>query len=747
MEPFGRAGIYRNLILASFALVILFGGCGGGGGGGTSGAVEQLATVQGIVTDEAGNPLDNALVIVGESSWAGHSGRDGSFAIPNVRYGSHPVRAIRNGRDLGMLSSVSVSAKCVDVGEVKLPPPSVAAPALTNLRLTPSSGPDGTLVTARVEAANLGSSGTVTLASPELEKTWLMTLETGTTYKASVTIAARSGIAAYRFFAAGIDGTKAGVAEQGAVFTLTGAAAANANVSGVWKFYSSRTSPTPEDTASFFWIHQDGTTLVVLSHPGSSSGSVSGNSLNCSLTDSGGRTYTATGTVQGTKIEGTWTRTGGDSGTFVAYRVMEEGNVPSDLGNGPVTISPGQYFDLSAGTASATGDFRFLASAGFGFFAATYGASEPEDRSENGFRVELAFQPLLDPSMTWLDNSTVFAPSASYVPCILLVKTGEGRYGILWISSATAGGMTFRYFYPYRGNSYTWGTPPAVSGLAASGPVQQGDNVVAGWTGTAGGSASIVRYDTWIDSPGTMAESVASPARNFGTPGLSVGTHTLFVKAVQSDRLESAVGSVTFSVVPLVMQATIGLTNVDSGTGTGTMSLLRTSFGLTTNGFNAAPPDFLSVGSPQLLPASPVLGQTWSHSGISNGYTINTTATVTSLSETVTVTAGTFSNCLRIEESNSFDPAYVASSGGRAVSHRTRWFAPGVGPVKYEAVYVDASLTVVVTATGQLVSRSLAYTAPNNLWPLAVGNSWVIQETDPLAPGQLPCTWSVTTAQ
>lgn len=737
-------GTVRRPVIVSICAALALCGCGGGGGGSsapTVGPTVQSATVQGVVTDDAGNPVDDALVIVGTSSWTCRTGRDGSFAVPNVPHGNHPIRVIKNGHDLGQQASVLVSGAFKDAGEILLPAPSAGAPVLSNLRLDPATGPDNTQVTARVEASNVGSAGTVILASPELEKTWTMALETGTTYKVLPAIAAKSGITTYRFFAAAIDGTKAGDAPPGVVFTLTGAAAGNVNISGIWKFYAARTSPAPEDTTSLLWIHQEGTSLTIVSHPGSSSGSVSGNTVSFSMTDSEGGTYSVSGTVQGTKIEGTWSNTGGDSGTFVAYWVMEEANVPNNPGSGPATIGSGQYFDLSTGAASASsGDFRFNIASGSGRIATPAGISAPEDRTESGFRVDLAFQPLLDASRTWLGSRTLYTPSASRVPCTVLVRTKEQHYGILWITSASSGGMTFRYMYPYRGNSFAWGTPPSISGLTASGPVQAGDNVVTGWTGTAG-SAPIDHYDTWIDAEGTMAATAVSPARNFSTSGLSLGVHTLYVRAVQSDTIESAVGSVTFSVTPLVRQATVGLTNVDSGSGTGSMTLLRTDFGLITSGFNTAPPDFLSIGSPQLLPAHPSLGQTWTHSGISNGFTISTTATITALAETVAVTAGTFANCVRIEEENSFDPAYAGSGG--AVSHRTRWFAPGVGPVRYEAVYVDSSGAVVTTATGQLTSYTLVYTAPNNLWPLAVGNTWVIQESDQAAP----CTWAVTGVQ
>jgi hypothetical protein len=701
----------------------------------------QSATVQGIVTDDAGNPVDDALVIVGTSSWTSRTGRDGSFAVPNVPHGNHPIRVVKSGHDLGQLPSVVVSGAFKDAGEILLPAPSAGAPVLSNLRLDPATGPDNTQVTARVDASNVGSAGTVILASPELEKTWTMALETGATYKAMPAISAKSGITAYRLFAAAIDGTKASAAPQGAVFTLTGATAVNANVSGIWKFYAVWTSPAPKDTTALYWIHQEGTSLSVVSHPGSSGGTVSGNAVSFSMTDSEGRTYSASGTVQGTEIEGTWSNTGGDSGTFVAYRVMEEANVPNGLGSGQATIGSGQYFDLSTGTGSASlGDFRFAISSGSGSIATPAGISAPEDRTESGFRVDLAFQPLLDAARTWTGSRTLYTPTASYTPCTVLVRTKEQHYGILWITSASSGGMTFRYLYPYRGNSYSWGTPPSISGMTASGPVQAGDNVVAGWTGTAG-SAPIDHYETWIDAEGTMAATVGSPARNFSTSGLSVGIHTLYVRAVQSDTIESAVGSVTFSVTPLVRQATVGFTNVDSGPGTGTLTLLRTAFGLTSNGFNSAPPDFISIGSPQLLPAAPALGQKWTDSGTSNGFLVTTTVTVTFLAETVSVTAGTFANTVRIEEAISFPPAYAGA--GAAVSHRTRWFAPGVGPVRYETVYVNSSGAVVTTAIGQLTSFTLLYTAPNNLWPLAIGNTWVIQESDQAST----CTWAITGVQ
>jgi hypothetical protein len=187
-------------------------------------------------------------------------------------------------------------------------------------------------------------------------------------------------------------------------------------------------------------------------------------------------------------------------------------------------------------------------------------------------------------------------------------------------------------------------------------------------------------------------------------------------------------------------RATVTFADVDSGTGTGTLSLQGTAFGLESQGFSAAPPDFISIGSGRLIPSSPQVGQTWTDQGISNNHTIQTTVTVASTTDSVTVPAGTFPGCLRTEEINGFSDEYVRSSGGLAPNRRTRWFASGVGPIKYETTYIGPGGVARGTNTGVLVSRSLKTTGSADWWPLASGNTWTFQESDQAAP----CTWTVT---
>ncbi len=81
--------------------------------------------------------------------------------------------------------------------------------------------------------------------------------------------------------------------------------------------------------------------------------------------------------------------------------------------------------------------------------------------------------------------------------------------------------------------------------------------------------------------------------------------------------------------------------------------------------------------SPVLRYFPPAVGQTWEDSGYSNGYLVNSTAKVVSLSETV----GTFTNCAKVEETLTYPDGYIP--GKPYPVKFERWFAPGIGPVKF----------------------------------------------------------------
>jgi hypothetical protein len=413
--------------------------CGGGGGGatpvqGTSNT--QLTTVQGAVLDNMGQPVDNALVIVGTSSWSALTLPDGSFAIPDVPEGSHPIKAIKNGFGLGLISLISVSGASMNVGSIPLVAPPAGSPSMNNLRLDPSSGPNGSTITARVDVSDLGPNGTVILVSPELGKTWLMTLESGNTYKSVVTVSLRAGLISGRFFATAIDGSKA-VFVGPFNFTITGSTSGGADISGVWKFYLDH--PSSGRKIALVWFRQNsGGALETLSHYTIGPGIINNNSA---AFDLGGQLGVFQGSIQGSSMEGTF----GGSGTFRAVFLADGDNIPFLQGNGPVTLMTDSWFDLSTGTINSQGgDFQYIDSSSG--ISSLNGISSPLSWiTENGFRLYLVYRPSLD-SIVWGTNSGFLGYLAT--PCILWVKTAEGGYGIIWVSSASLG-ATFKYYYPY----------------------------------------------------------------------------------------------------------------------------------------------------------------------------------------------------------------------------------------------------------------------------------------------------------
>jgi hypothetical protein len=173
---------------------------------------------------------------------------------------------------------------------------------------------------------------------------------------------------------------------------------------------------------------------------------------------------------------------------------------------------------------------------------------------------------------------------------------------------------------------------------------------------------------------------------------------------------------------------TLNFLGVDSGTGSGTMTLQHSGSQVTYTGFNAAPPDFASVGHSDLVTDDTTVGSHFTSAGITNSLHYSADVVVTSVTETVITPAGTFTNCLRIDETLTYaDPAQSLLLGGNLTLSRTRWFARGVGPVKYAATYQDSTKTF--TNTGVLQSVTIP-TLATDWWPLQTGAIWVFQESD-----------------
>jgi len=114
-------------------------------------------------------------------------------------------------------------------------------------------------------------------------------------------------------------------------------------------------------------------------------------------------------------------------------------------------------------------------------------------------------------------------------------------------------------------------------------------------------------------------------------------------------------------------------------------------------------------------------GETWSETGGSNGYTVETATVVEDTDAEVTVKAGMFTSCVVTTETFSVDSAY---NKGAYIAEYRRYFAPAVGLVKV----VDTWHTGEVT-TGELVEYVVHEPDPDDYFPLAAGDRWKFEWT------------------
>ncbi|RLB21547.1 MAG: hypothetical protein DRG71_08195 [Deltaproteobacteria bacterium] len=143
--------------------------------------------------------------------------------------------------------------------------------------------------------------------------------------------------------------------------------------------------------------------------------------------------------------------------------------------------------------------------------------------------------------------------------------------------------------------------------------------------------------------------------------------------------------------------------------------------------------------SPPLKFFPPELGEEWSSSGESGGYTVNSTARVVSLSESVNVPAGSFHNCVKVVEDLSYPGGYTP---GQAYPTRyERWFAPGVGPVKLLVTEKSADGLSEIQYAGGLDSYQNIKDSSDDYFPLGAGYKWTFT-----LEGRT-CTWFVSEIQ
>lgn len=139
------------------------------------------------------------------------------------------------------------------------------------------------------------------------------------------------------------------------------------------------------------------------------------------------------------------------------------------------------------------------------------------------------------------------------------------------------------------------------------------------------------------------------------------------------------------------------------------------------SGVEAVLPFATRSGPLKYLP--PQVGQTWTSTGDSNGYQVDSHAEVVSLSESVPVTAGTFNNCAKVDENLSYPNGYTP--GQRYPVKFERWFCPGIGPAKFISTEDDSS-----QYTGELTSYQNITSDPADYFPLGLNYSWTFTMND-----------------
>ena len=114
-------------------------------------------------------------------------------------------------------------------------------------------------------------------------------------------------------------------------------------------------------------------------------------------------------------------------------------------------------------------------------------------------------------------------------------------------------------------------------------------------------------------------------------------------------------------------------------------------------------------------------GDTWSESGGSNGYTIESATVVEDTDAEVTVRAGTFTSCVVTIETFSVEASY---NSGAFITEYRKYYAPGVGLVKMVNTWYPGQVT-----TGELVEYSVDGADAADYFPMATGDWWKFEWT------------------
>jgi hypothetical protein len=117
----------------------------------------------------------------------------------------------------------------------------------------------------------------------------------------------------------------------------------------------------------------------------------------------------------------------------------------------------------------------------------------------------------------------------------------------------------------------------------------------------------------------------------------------------------------------------------------------------------------------------PEVGQTWTDTGDSNGYRIDSVSTVLSVSAAVTVSAGSFSNCAHVRESLTWPDGHDPDQPTYWVQF-DRWLCPGIGPARLIVTDNWGG-----TYPGQLMSYNISSINPSDYFPLELGYQWTFR--------------------
>ena len=194
----------RTILTGLFILLLV--GCGTGGGGSSSGGgpVGDTARVQGLVTDPGGQPVAQALVILGDQTWTTLTDNAGNFLFTGIPVGTYPLRVLKSGYLLDS-GSLQLQAGTNTTLQALIPDPAGDPPSFSNLTVTPNTGLRGAAFTVSLDITDHSGSG---IAQANLvlvadnQVTPLTGPQLGGTYSAQLNAPLTSGNYHYELFAA-----------------------------------------------------------------------------------------------------------------------------------------------------------------------------------------------------------------------------------------------------------------------------------------------------------------------------------------------------------------------------------------------------------------------------------------------------------------------------------------------------------------------------------------------------------------